>query len=184
MLRRVPRRFAALLVLVCVLVGCRRSQERSVSLSDIMKADSAIRGQRVQTTAIVTYSDPDWRVLFVQDQELGMFMGLPPGSKAEFGDRVQIAGRVLSQGAGLQNPIISILSKNNSLPPARHVDDYSALPAQISQLVEVNGTVRWTGMRSYSVACAQALCSRLTNSSLAATPAAEWRLRAMELLLA
>jgi len=148
MLRRVPRRLAALLALVCVLAGCRRSQERSVSVSDIMKADPSLRGQLVSTSAVVTYSDSDWQILFVQDQGLGMYMGLPRGSNAEIGDRVQIVGKISSPGNGLETPTVSILSRNNSLPPPQFVGDYSTLLGFLSQLVEVRGTVRWTGLKN------------------------------------
>jgi diguanylate cyclase (GGDEF)-like protein len=148
MLRRVPRRFIALLVLVCVLAGCHHSQERSVSLSDILKADPELRGQRVQTTAIVTYSDPDWRVLFVQDSGLGMYMGLPVGSDPVPGDQVQIHGKISSPGKELENASLTILGRGNTLPAAKRVDDYSALPGELSQLVEVNGIVRGTGMKN------------------------------------
>jgi diguanylate cyclase (GGDEF)-like protein len=147
MLMRAPRRLFALLVLVCVLAGCQHSQERTVSLSEIVKSDATSRGQRVSATAIVTYGDPDWRMLFVQDQSSGIYIEAPHGSDFEAGDRVQITG-TLSLGQALDHAKISILSKNNPLPPPLPVSDYAALPASFSQFVEVEGTVRWTGLKN------------------------------------
>src|SRR5258708_32993397 len=63
-IERAVRRLVAPLILVCVLVGCSHApRERTLSVSEIVKADNEgeTRGQPVRTTAIVTYSDPDWR---------------------------------------------------------------------------------------------------------------------------
>ncbi len=150
MLMRAPWRLIPPLLLVCVLAGCKHSQERRLSLSEIVKADSDVsaRGQRVRTTAIVTYSDPEWRVLFVQDQQIGMYIGLPPNLEVQVGDRVQITGMTSSLGEGLASPSFSVLSRNNPLPPPIRVTDYSTLTGWFSQFVEVEGTVRWAEMKS------------------------------------
>jgi len=144
MLMRIPRRLAALLALLCVLAGCKRAQERSVRLSEIVNASPSARGTRVQTTAIATYSDPEWRVLFVQDQGVGMFVTVPPDSKVGAGDTVQIVGNIASRGE-LEQSSFRVLSKSNPLPAPVRVNDYSILPAHFSQFVEVAGTVRWAG---------------------------------------
>src|SRR5690242_15464229 len=112
MLMRIPRRLAALLALLCVLAGCKRAQERSVRLSEIVNASPSARGTRVQTTAIATYSDPEWRVLFVQDQGVGMFVTVAPDSKVGAGDTVQIVGNIASRGE-LEQSSFRVLSKSN-----------------------------------------------------------------------
>jgi diguanylate cyclase (GGDEF)-like protein len=119
-------------------------------VSDLIKADSeaGARGQQVRTTAIVTYSDPDWRVMFVQDQGSALYIQMPPDSAAQAGDRVQITGTVSTLATGLDHVKILVLSKNNALPPPFQVTDYSALPASLSTFVAVEGTVRWTGMQN------------------------------------
>jgi hypothetical protein len=118
-------------------------------VSEIVKADNdaGARGQLVRATAVVTYSDPDWRVMFVQDQGSALYIALPPGSTAESGDRVQIAGNISSLANGLDNVSVSVLSKNNALPPPFRVTDYSDLSGSLSAFVAVEGTVRWTGVR-------------------------------------
>ena len=150
MLKRAIGRLAAPLLLVCVLAGCSHApQERTLSVSDLIKADSdaGTRGQQVRTTGIVTYTDPDWRVLFLQDQGSAIYIKLPLGAVVQSGDQVQIAGTTTTLGNGLINATISVLSKNNPLPPPTRVTDYAALPDSLSSLVAVEGTVRWTGIK-------------------------------------
>ena len=118
-------------------------------MSEIVKADNDAgqRGQQVRTTAVVTYSDPDWRVMFVQDQGSALYIQLPPDAAAQSGDRVQIAGTISSLANGVDHAKISVLSQNNALPPPFRVTDYSDLPGSLSAFVAVEGTVRWTGMK-------------------------------------
>jgi diguanylate cyclase (GGDEF)-like protein len=149
-LKRASWRLVAPLLLVCVLAGCSHApQERTLSVSEIVKADNdaGASGQLVRATAVVTYSDPDWRVMFVQDQGSALYIALPPGSTAQSGDRVQIAGNISSLANGLDHVSVSVLSKNNALPPPFRVTDYSDLSGSLSLFVAVEGTVRWTGVR-------------------------------------
>src|SRR5450432_1421658 len=150
MLTRAVRRLVAPLVLVCVLVGCSHApQERTLSVSEVIKADSAAasRGQPVRTTAVVTYCDQDWRVLFVQDNGSALYIRLPIGVVAQSGDQLQITGDTAPLSVGLDHATVSVLSKNNPLPAPLRVNDYSALPDSLSSLVAVEGTVRWTGIK-------------------------------------
>jgi hypothetical protein len=143
--KAVPRRLAALLALLCVLAACKRAQERSVSLSEIVESSKSARGQRIRATAIATYSDPEWRLLFVQEEGVGMFLTISPDSTVAAGDRVQITGTIADAGA-LTHTSYRVISNNNPLPAAVEVKDYSTLPAYFSQFVQVSGTVRWAGL--------------------------------------
>jgi diguanylate cyclase (GGDEF)-like protein len=150
MLKRAVRRLVAPLILVCVLAGCSHApQGRTLSVSELVKADSdaASRGKQVRTKAIVTYSDPDWRVLFLQDQSAAIYVTLPAGVVVQSGDQVQVSGTTTTLGIGLDNAAVSVLSKNNALPPPARVADYAALPDSLSSFVGVDGTVRWTGIK-------------------------------------
>ena len=122
---RVPRRLAASLALLCVLAGCKHAQERSVPLSEVVKASQASRGMRIQTAGVATYSDPEWRVLFVQDQAVGMFLWAPPNSKIAAGDKLQIVGNITSQGE-LEQSSFHIVSRNNPLPAPVSLHDFIA----------------------------------------------------------
>ncbi len=151
MLMRATWRQVALLLLVCLLPGCKRSAPvRTALLSEIVTADSSVsgRGQLVRTTAIVTYSDPEWKLLFVEDGGLGMYISPPPDARLESGDRIEITGKTAPLGTGLEAPSVSVLSRNNPLPPPLRVTDNSALKGFLSQFVEVTGIVRWTGLRN------------------------------------
>jgi diguanylate cyclase (GGDEF)-like protein len=148
MLMRIPRRLAAPLALLCVLAGCKHTQERSVPLSEVVSASPSARGTRIQTTGIATYSDPEWRVLFVQDQGVGMYLTVPSDSAVSAGDRVQIAGNVSAPGRELEQSSVRVISKNNPLPVPVRVKDYSVLPEFFSQFVEISGVVRWAGIRN------------------------------------
>jgi diguanylate cyclase (GGDEF)-like protein len=149
-LKRALWRLVALLLLVCALAGCSHApQQRTLSVSELAKAinDTGARGQQIRTSAIVTYIDPDWRVLFVQDQSAAIYIDLPRGAVAQSGDRVEITAVLSGHGTGLDQVKVSALSKNNALPAAVAVSNYSDLPAFLSSLVEAEGTVRWTGLK-------------------------------------
>src|SRR5258708_35804417 len=108
-----PRALAAPLALLCVLAGCKHTQERSVPLSEIVTASQSARGTRVQTTAVATYSDPEWRVLFVQDNGVGMYLSVPSDSGVLAGERVQIAGNISGPGRGLEHSFVQVISRKN-----------------------------------------------------------------------
>lgn len=150
MLKRAIRRLVAPMILVCVLAGCSHSpQERTLSVSELIKADSdpASRGKRVQVTALVTYCDPDWKVLFLENQGASIYVKLPPGVVVQSGDRVQVSGTTADLGIGLDNVAISILSRNHVLPPPVRLADYSAMSDTLSSFVSLEGVVRWTGVK-------------------------------------
>ncbi len=150
MLKRAIRRLVAPLILVCVLAGCSFSpQERSISVSELIKADgdTAARGKRVQVNALVTYCDPDWKVLFLEDQGASIYVKLPSGAVVQSGDRVQVSGTTASLGIGLDDVTISVLSRNHVLPPPVRLSDYSAMSDSLSSFVSLEGIVRWTGVK-------------------------------------
>jgi diguanylate cyclase (GGDEF)-like protein len=149
-LKRASWRLVAPLLLVCVLAGCSHApQQRTLSLSELVKVinDPGAQGQKVRTTAIVTYIDLDWRVLFVQDRRAAIYVDLPRDAVAQLGDRVEISAVLSGHGTGLEQVKISVLSKNSASPPPVAVGNYSDLPASLSSLVAVEGTVRWTGVK-------------------------------------
>jgi len=118
MLKRAIRRLVAPMIMVCVLAGCSHSpQERTLSVSELIKADSdtASLGKRVQVTALVTYSDADWKVLFLEDRGASIYVKLPPGVVVQSGDRVQVfeipqdllvSGKPLGEPVAWYGPIV------------------------------------------------------------------------------
>jgi hypothetical protein len=99
----------------------------------------------VKVQGVVTYSDPSWGLLFVQDSTAGVFAdGLSPPLPAQPGDLLSIEGVT---GSGIFSPIISsgavrLLQQTNL--PAPRVIDIAELNAggSDSQWVEVTGVVQ------------------------------------------
>jgi diguanylate cyclase (GGDEF)-like protein len=140
----------ALCLLVCVLAGGHRSgQERAASFHDIMVADvnPATHGQRVHDTATVTYSDPEWRLLFVQDGAEGVYLTPPATPVLSAGNRIRIRGITTEASRLLDHTEISVLAKDAPMPPAVPIANASDLAKFPSRWVEIQGTVRWSGIR-------------------------------------
>src|SRR5437867_8998730 len=142
--KAVRRRLVVPLALLCVLAGCKRAQERAVPLSDVVSG-SLPRGTRVQTRGIVTYCDPEWRVLFIQSGSAGMYITMPPNSKIQVGDEVKVTGNILALGSELANSSEQVVTQSNPLPVPVLVKNYSTLPVYFSQFVQVTGVVHWVG---------------------------------------
>jgi signal transduction histidine kinase len=99
----------------------------------------------VKIQGVVTYADPSWGLLFVQDGTGGIYVDrLLPSLKLQTGDLITLEG---STAAGLFSPIIdakkaTFLQRTN-LPPARSVDiDTLNAGAVDAQWVELTGNVR------------------------------------------
>src|SRR5215469_16885786 len=140
----------AMCLLVCVLAaGPRAGQERAASFNDIRVADvnPATRGQRVRDTAIVTYSDPEWHLLFAQDEMEGVYLTPPATPELAAGDRIRIRGITTVASKLLEHTEISVLAKAAPMPPAVPVAKASDLVKFPSRWVEIQGTVRWSGIR-------------------------------------
>ena len=140
----------ALCVLACVLAGCKHTpQERSASFHEIMVADvnPATHGQRFQNTATVTYSDPEWHLLFFQDSADAVYLEPPAGVELRSGDRVRIEGTSTDPGKLLQDAKVTILERGGSMPPAIRLKSASEMAKYPSKFVELEGTVRWSGIR-------------------------------------
>src|SRR5512146_3486993 len=103
---------ACALAFVCLLCTCGpRAEFQSMPLSAVIDAnsDSSRHGQLIRTQALVTYSDPEWHVLFVSDKGLGMFIQPPADLDVRSGDLVEIEGRTASTAVGFDNPRFTIL---------------------------------------------------------------------------
>lgn len=98
--------------------GPEREPLRSVREIRLLSVEDASRRDPVSVEATVTYNDPDWRVLFVQDETAGIFVNT--GAERldlDVGQRVRIKGRA---GPGefapvIESPVFLILS-TNALP--------------------------------------------------------------------
>ncbi len=108
-----------------------------------LTAEVAARGLPVRLRAVVTFSDPSSRDLFVQDSTGGIYVESETPLNFERGQEIELAG---STGAGdfapvVQKPQVRVLGRG-ALPPPRKVSFeqlYSG--SQDSQLVEGGGLV-------------------------------------------
>jgi len=142
---------STLVVLLSVLTACTRtSQMRSMTLLEIKTADAnpETRGQRVSTTAQVTYSDPEWNLLFLQDAKDGVYIAPPANDDLMAGDEVRINGSTGQPSAIVEGAQFSVLQRNATLPKAIAVADAAEFPNYPSRFVSTTATVHWAGIRN------------------------------------
>ncbi|HEY8536778.1 MAG TPA: ATP-binding protein [Vicinamibacterales bacterium] len=119
-------------------------------VSRIRVGDPADAGRPVRITGVVTYYDPDWRLLFVQDARQGIFVDLKtagedhPLPAVRTGDRVEIAGIV---GPGdfapvIARPVVRRLGPGRLPEPARPSFQQLLTGEWDSQFIEIDGVVR------------------------------------------
>ncbi len=123
-------------------IELRRSKDvRALTVSE------ALLGWPVRLHAVVTYYDPDWQMLFVQDAYGGVYVstnGVALIKELKAGDRVIVSG---VSGPGdfmplVQQPKIQIIG-HSSLPAPFHVDLESLFQGSSdSQWVEMEGVIQ------------------------------------------
>ena len=142
---------SALVVLLTVLTACTRtSQVRSMTLGEIKAADAnpETRGQRVTTIATVTYSDPEWNLLFLQDGGDGVYLAPPANDNLTVGDEVRINGNTGQSSTIIEKAEFSVLHRNTGLPKAIEVGNAAQFSNLPSQFVSTSATVHWAGIRN------------------------------------
>lgn len=144
------RVFGATLLVCLLLAGCQHTQlPRTVSFRELMTMDvnPATRGQRVVVNGIVTYSDPEWHLLFLQDKQSGIYIQPPRNSDFHAGDRLQITGTT-TEPAKLLDKAEFAIGGAGPAPGPIQVKNASEFPKYPSKLVQTTGTVRWSGIRN------------------------------------
>jgi signal transduction histidine kinase/CheY-like chemotaxis protein len=125
-----------------------------VNSAAALRAMSPANGTRrtpVVLDAVVTYYDPDWHLLFVQDRTAGVFVLTPASYPVKAGDRVELKGVANLDGFApmVGEAVIRVLSKG-SYPPPLHVPLQELFTgAYDSQWIETEGVVQSVG-RVYS----------------------------------
>lgn len=131
--------------------GCKRASEvRTLGFKDILAADvdAAKHGQRVRNIGTVTYSDPEWHLLFLQDQDWGVYLQPPPDSNFKAGDRLEITGTTTVPSKVLDRTEFSVWRRGDRTPTPIALESASRFPSFPSRFVETTGTVRWAGIRN------------------------------------
>jgi diguanylate cyclase (GGDEF)-like protein len=135
----------------CILLsamGCRTSSRNSSVLDRaeqvrLAAADPSNYGKAVRITGVVTYCDPDWHLLFLQDASGGFFIDLKesvPGMDA--GRLVEVSGKLAPSNRGIDDPDIRLLGLAPMPTPQPLPDTEVASQARLSQWVTLQGTVR------------------------------------------
>lgn len=150
--RRAPRKgrsrlFWMVLFVVCLLAGGCQSESNDRVLTSarevgrVSEAESQ-HGRPVEVEGVVTYSDPSWGLLFVQDETGGLYVnprGLP--TVPSVGQRVRLEGVVAPSSRGIDSLQIETLG-TASLPTPTPRSIQELTPRDVSDWVEVEGTVR------------------------------------------
>ena len=126
----------------CILLsamGCRTSSRNSSVLDRaeqvrLAAADPSNYGKAVRITGVVTYCDPDWHLLFLQDASGGFFIDLKesvPGMDA--GRLVEVSGKLAPSNRGIDDPDIRLLGLAPMPTPQPLPDTEVASQARLSQ---------------------------------------------------
>jgi diguanylate cyclase (GGDEF)-like protein len=139
------------LLVVCLLLVSTACNYRSTNSSHLDSSD-AIRlaaldpsnyGQPVRIEGVVTYYDPEWQLLFVQDSSGGLFVDLKEdASNLRVGQLLEITGKLAPSNIGIANPRFRVLGRA-PMPaplPLPKTTDFSGV--RLSQWVQVSGNVR------------------------------------------
>jgi diguanylate cyclase (GGDEF)-like protein len=142
--------FTALLTLIGIFSGCQRAQKpRALSFDEIFTADSdpARHGQPVVATGVVTYSDPEWHLLMVQDATRGVYFEPPANSDLHAGDQVQITGSITDPSKLLGKAEFTVLKKGQ-MPAPVQLQNASQFADHPTAFVETVATVHWAEIRN------------------------------------
>ena len=105
--------------------------------------DPANYRQPVRITGVVTYFDPDWHLLFLQDKSGGFFVNLQDRAPdLMLGQLVEVSGLLAASNLGIDSPSFRVLGKA-SMPIPQHLPaETDPMKARLSQWVECRGTIR------------------------------------------
>lgn len=141
---------ATLIVSMFLFAACNRAERvRTMSLREVQAADAQpnTRGTRVSATAEVTYSDPEWNLLFLQDHDAAVYIAPPANNDFKAGDVLRVTGTTSDFSSILQDTQFSVVARGRPILPATGVRNASEFPNYASRLVSTNATVHWAGIR-------------------------------------
>ena len=105
--------------------------------------DPSNYGTPVKIDGVVTYSDPAWHLLFIQDSSGGLFLNLKDDAPAlSQGNHIVVQGKLASPDVGIADPRFSILGQTPMPVPQPMPAGIDPQQARVSQWVEVKGTIR------------------------------------------
>lgn len=136
-----------LLIVGLLATGCpsEHTQRVFTSASAVEQAtvNEDLHGRRVDMEGVVTYSDPSWGLLFVQDETGGLSLNAETAeSMPSVGQRVRLEGVVGSPSVSIDSLRIESLGPDSLPTPASHPPDQLTLGKHGGNWVAVEGIVR------------------------------------------
>jgi len=144
---QLSRWFAALGSLL-VITGCAYRPNRNHVLENAERVRLAALntknyGTPIKLDAVVTYYDPEWHLLFVQDTSGGLFLNLKePVAGLGTGIRVVVEGKLASPSIGIEDPQFQLIGSAPLPVPQTLPSAGNPNQMRLSQWVRVQGTVR------------------------------------------
>jgi diguanylate cyclase (GGDEF)-like protein len=132
------------LVVLSVLAACgTRKDKKYTRISAVVKTirGGAVSPQPVRITGTVTYIDPEWQLMFIQDESAGLYIRVPTTTRLSPSDRLEITGIPTTAG-GIANPQFRVLGKGELPSPRQLTGTEVVNNAAISDWVECTGVVR------------------------------------------
>ena len=114
-------------------------------ISEIRVGDPATLGRPVRVEGVVTYADPAWSLLFVQDADQGIFVQMRGLSiDVRLGDRVVVEGRSAPGDFApmIESPRVTRVGPGRMPAPARPTLQELLTGDWDSQVIELDGIVR------------------------------------------
>ncbi len=112
-------------------------------IAHLAAADPSNYGTPVRITGVVTYCDPEWHLLFLQDSSGGFFINLKEEvADLKAGQLIEVSGKLGPGNRGIEDPRFRILGSSPMPIPQRLPDAVNPAQLRLSQWVQVQGTVR------------------------------------------
>jgi len=147
----------AWLLLACILllpVGCRRRSDDSATLDRVEEARLAAAdpdnyGRAVRIRGVVTYCDPEWRLLFLQDQSGGLFIDLDQDvADLSAGRLIEVSGKLAPSNRGIESPHFRVLGPSPMPTPQLLLHPSDPSQVRLSEWVQIQGQVRAASMEN------------------------------------
>ncbi len=128
--------------------GCRTASHNSSVFDNVEAVRTAAAnpsnyGKPLRIEGVVTFCDPEWHLLFLQDATGGLFVHLAEeGTDLQAGQSIEVSGKLAPGNRGIDDARFRVLG-SAPMPAAQELPDLTNLAhIKLSQWVELHGKVR------------------------------------------